>query len=198
MWWFAAAFAALSVVAGSGWLYGADVYLMRAAQSSPSDLLDAAGRFFSTVGSWEVTGVLLLTLVVTLWLGDRRRLAGRLLLAFLATGLLEILLKTFLPVPPIPEEFRRLGDFATVATVEPPYPYPSGHVLRAVILLGSGYLMSRSRLLRVALAAALLGLASSRVYLGVHWASDVAGGALLGFFAVLWAFEREDAGWRSR
>lgn len=197
LWASGAAFVLLSA-AGAGWLYGTDVALMAAAQSYSSSLLDMAGGLLSALGSWEVTSVLLLVLAAVLFLGGWRRLAGRLLLAFLATRLLEYLLKTFLPVPPIPQESRQSEVFAPFTVLEFPYPYPSGHMLRSVILLGAVYLLSGNRLLRAGLAAVLLGMAASRVYLGLYWTSDVVGGALLGLAAVTWAFGKEGRGWRSR
>lgn len=183
----------LSAVAGTGLIYGPDVFLVRAAQSRPSDFLDGAGRFFSAVGGWEITGSLLLALVAGLFLGGRRRLAGRLLLAFLATALLEYLLKQFLPLPPIPPGFVRTQDFAPLAAIDYSYPYPSGHALRSTILLGAIYLLSKNGFLRAGIALALLGLLASRVYLGAHWVSDVVGGALLGAAAVVWAFKKPSA-----
>ncbi len=57
-----------------------------------------------------------------------------------------------------------------------------------MIVLGAVYLLSRNGLLRAAIAAALLALTASSLYPGVNWASDVAGGALLGAAALLWAF----------
>jgi membrane-associated phospholipid phosphatase len=190
-WLFGAAFVLLSVVAGTGWLYGPDVFVMRALQSRSSELLIFLARFLSTVGSWGISGALLLALLAGLYRSGRRRLAGRLLVAFLATGLLEYLLKQFLPVPPIPRGSVRAKDFVPLATLEHPYPYPSGHAIRSTILLGTVYLLSKNTFLRAGIALLLLGLLTSRVYLGAHWASDVVGGALLGAAAVLWAFGKE-------
>nr|MBA3471825.1 phosphatase PAP2 family protein [Rubrobacter sp.] len=87
-------------------------------------------------------------------------------------------------------------DFVPLATVEHSYPYPSGHAIRSTILLGTIYLLSRNAFLRAGIALLLLGLLASRLYLGVHWMSDVVGGALLGAAAVLWAFGKEGRGWR--
>ena len=125
-------------------------------------------------------------------MGGRRGLAGRLLLAFLATGLLEYLLKQFLPVPPVPIGFARTQDFAPLIVADHSDPYPSGHALRSTILLGTIYLLSKNGLLRAGVVLVLLGLLVSRVYLGTHWTSDVVDGVLLGIIAVLWAFEKED------
>jgi len=139
---------------------------------------------------------LLLVLVAGLASRGRWRLAGRLLLAFVITGSLEYLLKQFLPVPPIPPGSVRAEDFVPLASVEHFYPYPSGHALRSAILLGTVYLLSRNTFSRAGIALLLLLLLASRVYLGVHWVSDVVGGALLGAAAVLWAFGKEGRGWR--
>ena len=138
----------------------------------------------------------MLALLAGLYGSGRRRLAGRLLVAFLATGLLEYLLKQSLPVLPIPPGSVRAEDFVPLTTVEYPYPYPSGHAIRSTILLGTVYLLSRNTFLRAGIVLLALGLLASRVYLGVHWASDVVGGALLGAAAVLWAFGKEGQGWR--
>jgi len=191
LWPLVSIFVLFSTAAGAGWLYGPDVSLMRAAQSQPSDLLDVAFDLLSAFGGLEVTGAFLLTLAAGLFLGGQRKLAGRLLLAFLATGLLEYLLKQFLPVPPIPPDFVRTEDFAPLVAVDRPYPYPSGHALRSTILLGAVYLLSKNGFLRVIVVLMLLGLSASRVYLGTHWPSDVVGGTLLGIIAVLWVFEKE-------
>lgn len=188
LWLFGVAFVLLSVVAGTGLLYSPDVYMIRMTQSHPSDFLDALGMSLSTLGGLEITAGLLLTLVAGLFLKGRRRLAGRLLLAFLATGLVEYVLKQLLPVPPVPRDFVRIGDFVPLVTVEHSYPYPSGHALRSTILLGAVYLLSGNGVLHAGTALVLLGLLASRVYLGVHWTSDVVGGTLLGAAALAWAF----------
>lgn len=191
LWLFGGAFVLLSAAAGSGVLYDPDVSLIRLTQSSPSGFLDALGMGLSTLGGLELTAVLLLGLATGLFLKSRGRLAVFLLLAFLATGLLEYLLKQLLPTPPVPRDFVRIGDFAPLVVVEHSYPYPSGHALRSTILLGAAYLLSGNPILRAAITVVLLGILVSRVYLGVHWPSDVAGGALLGAAAVLWAFKAE-------
>ena len=181
----------LSVVAGAGLLYGADLFVVRAVQSLSSELLDLVAIFLSAAGSWELSGALLLTLLAGLYGSGRRRLSGRLLIAFLATGLLEYMLKQFLPVPPILSDIVRTQDIVPLTTVGYSYPYPSGHALRSTILLGTIYLLSSSSFLRPGIALLLLGMLASRVYLGVHWVSDVVGGALLGAAAILWTFGKE-------
>lgn len=182
----------LSVAAGTGLLYGPDVYVIGITQSRPSGFLDAFGMSLSTLGGLEITAGLLLALVAGLSLKGRRRLAGRLLLAFLATGLVEYVLKQLLPVPAVPQDLVQIGDLVPLATVEHSYPYPSGHAIRATVLLGAAYLLSGNSILRAGIALVLLGLLASRVYLGVHWTSDVMGGALLGAAALAWAFRKED------
>lgn len=185
------AFASLSAVAGAGWTYRPDLYLVHAAQSRASVLLDAAASLISAPGALEFTGVLLVVLVAGLFLKGRRRLAGRLFLASLIASLVELSLKMLLPVPPIPESLARIEDFAPLAAVEQPYPYPSGHMLRATVLLGAVYLLSRSKGLGAIFALYLAAMGASRIYLGTHWPSDVIGGFLLGVVALAWAFGPE-------
>jgi undecaprenyl-diphosphatase len=68
------------------------------------------------------------------------------------------------------------------------YSYPSGHSMLAPIILGLGIIVWAAPWLSPALRRAALGLAAllalamgfSRVYVGVHYPSDVVGGLLLG------------------
>jgi membrane-associated phospholipid phosphatase len=189
---FSAAFVVFSVAVALGWLYDTDQWVLRTAQEHHSGFLDLASNIFSFPGGIEVAGTALVVLLAMLFLRDRRVLVGRLLVAFVATELLELAMKLYLPQAPIPEGSERTEDFAPLLAIDFPHPYPSGHILRGVILLGALYLLSDSRLLRIGLVVALFGLAASRVYPGVHWTSDVLGGALLGMVALLWAFEKEN------
>ena len=187
------AFVLLSAGAGARLLHPIDVRLLHAAQSRASEALDAAAAIFSVPGTLEYVGVALLALAAGLFLSGRRSLASRLLAVFLVTGLLEFAMKLWLPQVPMPEEAARSTDPTPVLEVYYPYPYPSGHMLRSVILLGAVFVLWPNRLLRAAILVVLSLVAASRVYLGVHWASDVIGGALLGVAALAWAFRERSA-----
>jgi len=187
------AFAALSAAAGAGLLRVLDAMLLRLVQARPSSELDFLGSALSVPGRAELSSTALAALALWLYAKGSGRLGSRLLAALAATTVVEIATKFVVPQAPIPGDVGRvpdpsLFDFAT------PYPYPSGHMLRAVLLLGAVYALWPNRLVRVVLVLSLAGAAGARVYLGTHWPSDVLGGALLGLVGLLWAFGRRDAG----
>jgi membrane-associated phospholipid phosphatase len=144
--------------------------------------------------------VVSLTLAAVVVLAVRRRFAEAILVVVVVAGgqALGTLAKSLVV---------RARPPASGALIPLPgsYAFPSGHSLAAALLYGVlAFLIVRSlhsRSARVAVAAgavvlvALVGL--SRVYLGVHWASDVVaawvlGGAWLGLCA--WVYVRWSRG----
>lgn len=178
-------------MAGAGQLEGVDAGLLRLAQSRSSAFLDDAASVLSVPGRAEVSAVALVALAGGLYLRGRGRLGGRLLVALVATTVVELVLKFVLPQVPVPQDVGRVPD-PSIIDFDTPYPYPSGHMLRAVLLLGAVYLLWPNPLVRLGVVLILAGSALARVYLGTHWPSDVLGGALLGAAGLAWAFGGTD------
>ncbi|MDT7704779.1 MAG: hypothetical protein QOG20_386 [Pseudonocardiales bacterium] len=123
-----------------------------------------------------------LAVLVAVLLGRRgHRFEAGLVLAAAATAAVASYGLKFLYGRPRPPAIDRL-------ITEGGFSLPSGHALGSMAVLGVlavvGWSLLRSRSARITLAAvAALGTAAtgcSRVYLGVHWASDVLDGWLLG------------------
>ena len=182
------AFVFFSAVAGTGATFWPDYNLIRLFQQAASAPLDTLGNALSLIGGWEFTSLLLVLLAAVMYRRGHRRIAIRVFVLFLVTALMEYLLKMYLPVTPIPQSLGRSGEFAPMLEIIYPYPYPSGHMLRSTILLGALYLWSGSRNVGIVAAALLALMAATRIYLGVHWPSDVVGGFLLGGAALCLAF----------
>lgn len=190
-WGSVAAFVLVSVAAGAGWLREADMLALRWAQRPVSGAFDLLSEAVSLAGGVFLTSGLVAALISLLYLRGRRVLAIRLAAAFVVASLIEVALKLYLPVPPLPLEYLRSSGEELLIRL--PNPYPSGHMMRSLFLAGAAALLWPTRPVWIAAAIFLVAMAVTRVYLGVHWASDVVGGALLGIAALAWAFgSRED------
>ena len=154
--------------------------------------LDASMRAITVLG--EAAGLVPLIAAMSLlflWRG-RRRLAIALPVIMAGTGVLQLAAKWAVDRP--------RPNLA-------PWGYPSGHVLSLVVLLGLlVYLLHATPMRRrwrqagTSLACSVLSaVAFSRLYLDVHWLSDLFGGLALGLAYLLlsiWVIEAS-RGWRA-
>ena len=160
-----------------------DRWLLLALRASgdPSDPLGPAWveemfRDFTALGGTGVLGLLTVASVGYLWLQGLRRVAVFLLLAIVGGLLLSLSLKTGFQRP--------RPDLVSHGAMIYTSSFPSGHsMLSAVVYLTGGALLAvvhSARRVRIyligcsILATVLVGV--SRVYLGVHWPSDVLAG----------------------
>lgn len=134
----------------------------------------------SALGSWLFISTLTLILCVAGLFVRARRAAATLLMAVLGIPMLVVVLKPIYGRPR-PNAVTHL-DFVDSAS------FPSGHALAAAIFFGTTALIAAERtaselrrVLITAAAGSIIALvALSRVYLGVHYSSDVLGGVLVG------------------
>lgn len=192
----AAAFMTLTVLVAAGGLNGFDRLLSASAERLWSP---PAGTFFqglALLGGVEAATLLTLAMGVYLWrAGFRSEIWA--LLALPATVLLDLLYKRQLAHPGPPAGLAH-GDGPSLTDLVGGEggvnSFPSGHMARAVLVFGLlAFLLRRlagrrwHRAAPAVAAAIILAMAFDRVYLQVHWASDVLGGLLLGGICLLGA-----------
>jgi undecaprenyl-diphosphatase len=164
-----------------------DEAILRAAGNARSDSLTAVMRVITTLGSGNVEVPLALGLVALLWkLGAPGR-ARRYLYAGLSGELVYIIAKASFGRPR-PQIISHLSGAGWTS-------FPSGHSMLAPIIYTFGFvLLARTitsrpgRLVLLGIGAIMpLAVAISRVYLGVHYPSDVVAALLLGSaWALCW------------
>jgi undecaprenyl-diphosphatase len=178
------AFLALAATIANGWLLLRwDEPIQRFVETHRSGVLDT---FFLTVSRFGSTMVVLSMGALFSFLTWNRCRAVSIALAVATLGrpVLEFTLKALVDRDR-PDLERMVGGHGP--------SFPSGHVMAAVAVWGLLPLVvglfTRSRVAwwtSVVVAAGLIvAIAGSRVYLGVHWASDVTAGLLLGSFFLL-------------
>ena len=169
-------FAIAAAFDGGSTLLHVDRPIERFVVESRSAWLDDTFRWISFFGSTKVVLVGGLTLAIIAW-RRCRMVAALVVVATLARPLFEFTLK---------ESIGRDRPSLDRMVIGEGHSFPSGHVLAAAALwamvpvVASLYTRSR-RVWWVAAVGAVLAvllIGASRVYLGVHWTSDVIAGAL--------------------
>ncbi|MBI4281314.1 LssY C-terminal domain-containing protein [Candidatus Uhrbacteria bacterium] len=139
--------------------------------------------FFTALGNWPTIALLFL-FFTTLWVWQKRWFRVWMFFLMIAgSEALAVLMKIFIARP--------RPDPASALLFETSYSFPSGHALIALSFYGFlAYLWMRERrhiVTRIGIffvtALVVAGIGISRIYLGVHWPSDVLGGYLL---AAIW------------
>jgi membrane-associated phospholipid phosphatase len=137
------------------------------------------------IGQGPTAVVMVSILLIVLFLYKKRIYIPGLLISVIGSETMDSLIKLYVhrprPTGPIP------------LFTETSFSFPSGHATIAVALYGFliyiFYRVSSKRRERIGAAIiggfVILGIGASRIYLGVHFFSDVMGGYLLGFLWLL-------------
>jgi len=192
----AVAYVALTMAIAAGMFDALDKQVLQGMSSLWSEPLHPLFQAIAELGGLELTSLLMLALAIFLL----RRGFGAdawVVVVFVAAQVLEVLYKANL---------HHLGPPRTVAHADGPSitdlvssagplanSFPSGHMVRAVIAYGLiAFVVQRlapsplARTLAIPIATVLIVLlAFDRLYLDVHWESDVLGGVLLGAIGLL-------------
>ncbi len=178
-----AGFGRIAGVIATGNTYAFDERLLRALRE-PNDPMDPLGPFWleiamrdiTSLGSFTVLAIMILAAIGYLLIDGKRAAAAFVAAATGGGMVLSELLKSLF-ARPRPDLVAHLVDVHSLS-------FPSGHaMLSAVTFLTLGALLTREQargrikvyLISVAILLTLV-VGASRVYLGVHWPSDVLAG----------------------
>ena len=149
---------------------------------------NGATLFFTTltiIGTPVALGVIVLIVSAVLAMKRRYRWAAYLLVTTTLGGLLNLQLKGFFA--------RARPELAEALREAHGYSFPSGHAMGSAVCFGAlAYLALRTiprwryRAAAIAFACTMiLAISASRIYLGVHWISDVGAGIVAGLIWVI-------------
>lgn len=179
---FAVAFAITATAIARGMIRGFDQAIIDAIQGLEAPRLTSFMQLFTAIGDTKVVMLLIVAVTAFLLLGLRnRRQAYFFFFALIGTGVLNQTLKfIFKRARP---EFHRLAEAAG-------YSFPSGHTMMSFSLYALftyllwGHIRSTAgRVILVIFAIFMFSMiAVSRIYLGVHYPSDILGGMFASAF----------------
>ena len=162
-----------------------DQIILQFFQSIRTPALTVVFGAFSILGEAAVIGVLA---VLLYWLFDR---AGEQILYTLLTSVpVNCLAKAAVmrPRPFVAGDIEKLDPPLSLSSLGDNLSFPSGHTQAAASFYGAAAFGSRRVRVWVVSFLAMLLIACSRLYFGVHYPTDVIAGLLFGvLIAILWA-----------
>ncbi len=190
---------AAAIVSGRNFAFDSTVVLfLRQANEASLPLgppwLREMMRDITALGSFVGLGIMTIAASLTLWLCHHRRLAINLVISVLLALLVSTILKVTIG--------RERPSFVEHVALSSTASFPSGHAFMSAVTLLSiaafvGLAARRRDITRLCVTLAWMMIVSigvSRVYLGVHWPTDVIAGWCLGVawssLAIAWL------GWR--
>jgi len=190
------AFIAMTIAVAAGAFSTLDLQVAQAMHGAWQPSLHGLFQAIAELGSLELTTVLMAGLTFYLWRSGFGSDA-LVFVVFIAAQVFELYYKLNLAHRQPPRSLAEADGpsitqlFAGGELIG--NSFPSGHVLRAVIVYGLLAFVIRRlatsprvRTLAAAAAIVIISLVSfDRLYLDVHWESDVIGGLLLGAIALL-------------
>lgn len=157
-----------------------DLTIMLAIQKTHIPLFDIVMKSFSNIAGPVVLIGISLGLSVKFWLRKQRIELFGFAVASIGAALLNLLIKACFNRPR-PLMWAMIHDDLNTSS------YPSGHVTNGLVIYGFfAYLLARSfprwrGLIYLGIFLLMLGVGWSRMYVGLHWPTDVLGGYASGF-----------------
>ena len=131
-------------------------------------------EFFTDLGDFKTLLLLLFISTLALWL-HRKKLESKILVfSVLFSALLGTVLKYLIHRP------RPTPDLVSIYAIESSPSFPSNHALISLVFFGLLALFIKNKMAKTILCLTIFLVGISRIYLGVHWTSDVLGGFFLG------------------
>lgn len=176
--WLLAGFAAVSIAVTAGWTQPLDQAVVMSVAGHRTDLLNNLAVNLTALGSAPVVTLITLCVALYAFASGRQRIVLALLwtpLSFLLDDVLKLL-------------FQHPRPTEALIAIPDSYSFPSGHAVAASALyITLALIAARSeqrrrprRIIVVTGVSIAVLVAWSRVYLGVHYLTDVIGGLLLG------------------
>ena len=188
----------LTLAVALGWLNGPDNTVARLLADVWQPALELPFKAIAELGGLELTSLLALGLTLFLYRRDFHSEAWGVAITFIAAQVFELFYKEQLhhPSPPTTASHGdgpSLTDLFSHTFAAGHNSFPSGHMVRAVVVYGLIAFAIRRlappglpRALALPAAVVIIVvLAFDRLYLQVHWESDVIGGVLLGAVALV-------------
>jgi membrane-associated phospholipid phosphatase len=191
----AVAYVAMTIAMTAGLFTALDLQVAHAMHNAWQPGLHGLFQLIAELGGVELTTIVMVGLFFYLLRGGFRSDA-LVVLVFIAANALEFFYKYTLYHPGPPRSLAQTdGPSLTHGLVGQTLfnSFPSGHVIRAVVAYGLiAFVVRRlapsavARALAVPVATVVIVLVSfDRIYLDVHWETDVIGGLILGAIALL-------------